>query len=158
MTGIFLCVPGRWETRILSSSSAVPTITATATRLWGICRAPTATPSAAPCARLRRRFPTATEKENLCFILPLRRYGEDDPRGEFGAQTKTRPPLGGYVGAETAVLREMGISYLNLREVFPAPETNAPSEYYADGLHPTDKGHALLADCIVNYLTDRGIV
>lgn len=113
------------------------------------------------CGAVRTLAQTLSDrygKENLCFILPLRRYGEDDPRGEFGAQTKTRPPLGGYVGAETAVLREMGISYLNLREVFPAPETNAPSEYYADGLHPTDKGHALLADCIVNYLTDRGIV
>lgn len=95
-------------------------------------------------------------KENLCFILPLWRYDEDNPHGEDGTQAKTRPSLKEYVRAEIAVLDALGVRYLNLREVFPVPPTKAPSEYYVDGLHPTDKGHELLAKCIVRYLIDNG--
>ena len=94
-------------------------------------------------------------KQNLCFILPLWRYDEDNPYGEDGAQPKTRPSLKEYVKSEIAILDSMGIKYLNLRDVFPVPTTKAPSEYYADGLHPTDKGHELLAECIVKYLVDN---
>ena len=96
-------------------------------------------------------------KQNLCFILPLWRYDEDNPRGEDGAQPKTRPSLKEYIKSETTVLDSMGVKYLNLRDVFPVSTTNSPSEYYADGLHPTDKGHELLADCIVKYLVDNNI-
>ena len=95
-------------------------------------------------------------KENLCFILPLWRYDEDNPHGEDGTQAKTRPSLKEYVRAEIAVLDALGVRYLNLRKVFPVPPTKAPSEYYVDGLHPTDKGHELLAKCIVRYLIDNG--
>lgn len=95
-------------------------------------------------------------KGNLCFLLPLWRYDEDNPRGEFGAQPAERPSLKEYVRAEAAVLRDMGIPYINLRDTFPAPETNAPSAYYADGLHPTDRGHRLLAECVMKYLTENG--
>jgi len=95
-------------------------------------------------------------KGNLCFILPLWRYDEDNPYGEDGTQAKARPSLKEYVRAEAAVLDALGVRYLNLRDVFPVPPTKAPSEYYVDGLHPTDKGHELLAKCIVRYLTDNG--
>lgn len=92
---------------------------------------------------------------NICFILPLHRYDEDNPRGEFGSQTKLRPSLKVYVDAEIAVLRDMGIPYLDLRDVFPYPEVNTPTEYFQDGLHPTDKGHELLAEHICAYIREK---
>ena len=66
-----------------------------------------------------------------------------------------RPSLKEYIKREIAVLDSIGVKYLNLRNVFPVPTTNTPSEYYVDGLHPTDKGHELLANCIVKYLIDN---
>ena len=93
--------------------------------------------------------------ENVCFILPLPRYDEDNPRGEAGLQTKLRPSLKVYVAAETAVLQEMGIPYLDLRGVFPCPETAAPAGYFQDGLHPNNEGHRLLAEHICAYVRQK---
>ena len=91
-------------------------------------------------------------KRNVCFILPLHRYDEDNPRGEFGSQTKLRPSLKEYVKAEIAVLDDMDVRYLDFRNAFPLPVTNTPTEYFQDGLHPTNKGHELLAALIADYV------
>lgn len=91
-------------------------------------------------------------KQNVCFILPLHRYDEDNPHGEFGAQTKLRPSLKDYVKAEIAVLEDMRVHYLDFRKAFPLPTTNTPTEYFQDGLHPTNKGHELLAELIADYV------
>lgn len=91
-------------------------------------------------------------KNNVCFILPLRRYDEDNPKGEDGTQPKARPSLKIYVEKEIAVLKNLGVKYLDLRDKFPAPTSKNPSEYYADGLHPNDKGHELIAEEIVKFL------
>ena len=94
-------------------------------------------------------------KRNVCFILPLHRYDEDNPRGEFGAQTKLRPSLKEYVKAEIAVLDDMGMRYLDFRDSFPIPTVNTPTEYFQDGLHPTNKGHELIADMISDYVRQK---
>ena len=94
-------------------------------------------------------------KRNVCFILPLHRYDEDNPRGEFGAQTKLRPSLKEYVKAEIAVLDDMGMRYLDFRDSFPTPAVNTPTEYFQDGLHPTNKGHELIADMISDYVRQK---
>lgn len=91
-------------------------------------------------------------KRNVCFILPLHRYDEDNLRGEFGSQTKLRPSLKEYVKAEIAVLDDMDVRYLDFRNAFPLPVTNTPAEYFQDGLHPTNKGHELLAALIADYI------
>lgn len=91
-------------------------------------------------------------KRNVCFILPLHRYDEDNPRGEFGSQTKLRPSLKEYVKAEIAVLEDIGVHYLDFRKTFPLPTANTPTEYFQDGLHPTNKGHELLAALITDYV------
>ncbi len=91
-------------------------------------------------------------KRNVCFILPLHRYDEDNPRGEFGLQTKLRPSLKEYVKAEIAVLDDMDVRYLDFRNAFPLPVTNTPTEYFQDGLHLTNKGHELLAVLIADYV------
>ena len=94
-------------------------------------------------------------KRNVCFILPLHRYDEDNPRGEFGAQTKLRPSLKEYVKAEIAVLDDMGMRYLDFRDSFPTPAVNTPTEFFQDGLHPTNKGHELIADMISDYVRQK---
>lgn len=94
-------------------------------------------------------------KRNVCFILPLHRYDEDNPRGEFGAQTKLRPSLKEYVKAEIAVLDDMSMRYLDFRDSFPTPAVNTPTEYFQDGLHPTNKGHELIADMISDYVRQK---
>lgn len=94
-------------------------------------------------------------KRNVCFILPLHRYDEDNPRGEFGAQTKLRPSLKEYVKVEIAVLDDMGMRYLDFRDSFPTPAVNTPTEYFQDGLHPTNKGHELIADMISDYVRQK---
>ena len=94
-------------------------------------------------------------KRNVCFILPLHRYDEDNPRGEFGAQTKLRPSLKEYVKAEIAVLDDLGMRYLDFRDSFPTPAVNTPTEYFQDGLHPTNKGHELIADMISDYVRQK---
>lgn len=94
-------------------------------------------------------------KRNVCFILPLHRYDEDNPRGEFGAQTKLRPSLKEYVKAEIAVLDDIGMRYLDFRDSFPTPAVNTPTEYFQDGLHPTNKGHELIADMISDYVRQK---
>lgn len=94
-------------------------------------------------------------KRNVCFILPLHRYDEDNPHGEFGAQTKLRPSLKEYVKAEIAVLDDMGMRYLDFRDSFPTPAVNTPTEYFQDGLHPTNKGHELIADMISDYVRQK---
>ncbi len=94
-------------------------------------------------------------KRNVFFILPLHRYDEDNPRGEFGSQPKLRPSLKEYVKAEIAVLDDMGVQFLDFRDSFPMPAANTPTEYFQDGLHPTNKGHELIADMISDYVCQK---
>ncbi len=90
-------------------------------------------------------------KDKICFIMPLHRYNENNPYGDGTAKTP-RPTLGEYVAAEIAVLNKRGVKYVDFRNDMPLPTVDTPTEYYQDGLHPTDKGHELLADLICNYI------
>ena len=93
-------------------------------------------------------------KENLCFILPLHRYDEENPYGE-GRKPVKGEPLSGYVSALRTTVEKWGIDYLDFEEEFPVPDTNTPSDILADGLHPNSKGHAILADKICAYLKNK---
>jgi lysophospholipase L1-like esterase len=89
--------------------------------------------------------------QKLCFILPLPTYGENGTRGN-GSKPEGSLPLKTYVDAEKKVLAFYGIAFLDLRPFFPVPEVAGPTELTVDGLHPNDKGHALLAHKIKEYL------
>jgi len=89
--------------------------------------------------------------ERLCFILPLPRYGEASLRGD-GSKPEGSLPLKAYVDAEKEILAHYGISALDLRPFFPVPEKAGATELTVDGLHPNDKGHALLAYKTKEYL------
>lgn len=89
-------------------------------------------------------------KDNVCFILPLHRYDEDNPFGE----SRERPTvsLKEYIRAEREVLDKLGVSYFDMYDILPTPQVNTPTELFQDGLHPTNKGHELIADRICEYI------
>ncbi len=89
-------------------------------------------------------------KDNVCFILPLHRYDEDNPFGE--SREKPTASLKEYIRAESEVLKKLGIAFFDLYDIFPTPQVNTPTELFQDGLHPTNKGHELIADRICEYI------
>ena len=93
-------------------------------------------------------------KENIVFILPLHRYGEDSHYGEFGEHS-FRPVFQEYVSAQREILEKRGIKYLDFNEYFPIPKTCQGDDLTVDGLHPNDKGHKLLASLICDYVKTR---
>ncbi len=86
--------------------------------------------------------------EQICFIIPLRRFDEDNPRGE-GFKKKDYLPLKGYIDLLIEILNKRQINYLDLRDRFGSPINNP---LLADGLHPCDAGYEILAQEIVKYI------
>lgn len=101
------------------------------------------------CELLLKRYGA----KKLCFILPLPCYGETGTRGN-GSKPEGSLPLKAYVDAEKEILAHDGIPSLDLRPFFPVPEVAGPTELTVDGLHPNDKGYALLAHKIKEYFEE----
>lgn len=96
-------------------------------------------------------------KEKICFILPARRFDENDLCG--GGRRKPTLPLKGYVDIIRSFCIVHGVDYIDLyNDGFPVPETDRGDEFTADGLHPNDKGHAFIAEKIKEYLAFRGLI
>lgn len=96
-------------------------------------------------------------KEKICFILPARRFDENDLCG--GGRRKPTLPLKGYVDIIRSFCILHGVDYIDLyNDGFPVPETDRGDEFTADGLHPNDKGHAFIAEKIKEYLAFRGLI
>ena len=91
------------------------------------------------------------KREQVTFILPLRRKGGDNPLGE-GNKEKPSLTLDGYTKIIIEVLDKHNVQYLDFRKEFGDPET---SPLIGDGLHPNDKGHELLAKLIVDYIKSK---
>lgn len=88
-------------------------------------------------------------KEKLRFVLPIKRYNYDKPASAKGH------PLADYVNKEKEVLDYYKIPYLDMfNDGIPAPDTEERSEYFADGLHPSDKGHEYIAEHLAKFLKD----
>lgn len=94
-------------------------------------------------------------KEKVCFILPLPRYDQENPLGE-GRKKRPGAPLCAYIDAEKIILGKFGLNYLDLSDSFPVPQVKTGDEFTADGIHPNDKGHALIASRLAEYLEERG--
>lgn len=93
-------------------------------------------------------------KDKLCFIMPLRRFHDDNPMGD-GSVTTARPVLAEFVNVEKQIAAQFGIDVLDIRDKFPLPTICTETEFFQDGLHPTNKGHQLLADLICNYIASK---
>ena len=102
---------------------------------------------------LIRKLLQTWRPDQITFILPLRRYKENVscPEGE----KKDNPGLEQYRLAIKQVCGFYGIVYVDFRDSFPIPQTNEPSRYYGDGLHPTDVGHSVIAQRIAIYIKNR---
>ena len=111
------------------------------------------------CGALRGLTEYLTDKfgrEKICFILPLHRYDENNEYGD-GYPNSKRPILQVYKDQIARCAESFGIDRLSLDKEFPEPKT-IPSELTADGLHPNDKGHAILAEHLKLYLKNKGVV
>ena len=93
-------------------------------------------------------------KNKVHFILPLPRYNQDNVRGE-GLKTTALYPLSEYIETEKKILKDRGIPYIDLSDLFSVPKTNTGDALTVDGLHPNDAGHALIAAKICAYITLR---
>lgn len=94
-------------------------------------------------------------KNKLCFILPIPRYDQDNPYGD-GSKDEPMAPMSTYIQAQREVLDYYGVEYLDLADKFYIPSAPVYDELFADGLHPNNVGHKLLADCLVEYLQKKG--
>ena len=102
--------------------------------------------------RLIKRLTELYGKDKICFILPLRRFEEEDLYGQ-GNRKEPTLNLKGYVDIIRAKCEKAGIDYIDLyKNGIPKPVTDKGDEYTADGLHPNDKGHLFIAEKIKNYL------
>lgn len=95
-------------------------------------------------------------KNNLCFILPIPRFDQDNPYGD-GSKDEPIAPMSAYVKAEKEVLAYYGVEYLDLSDKFYIPTTQQDDgDLYKDGLHPNAKGHRFLAEYLIKYLAEKG--
>ena len=88
------------------------------------------------------------KKEQIIFIPPLYRLNEEDTRGEGGKPLGSKT-LQEYRDAMIEVLKHYDIKVLDLKDKIGKPENNP---LIADGLHPNDAGHHLLAELISEYI------
>jgi lysophospholipase L1-like esterase len=95
------------------------------------------------------------KKEQICFILPTYRHDESNPHGDGSLYFLEKKPLERYRMAISEVCSKFGIDTLRI-ESLPKPLDNKPNEYYADGLHPTTKGHRLIGKEVASYLRKKG--
>lgn len=95
--------------------------------------------------------------DKLCFITPLHRFNEDDPKGENGIKPQPVAPLSEYV----EIIREVAAYYcvpildLYAENFLPIPTSDEGGEYTSDGLHPNANGHLRLAERIAKYFVDE---
>ena len=96
-------------------------------------------------------------KDKICFILPIPRFDQNNPYGD-GSKDEAGVSLQEYIKAEIKTLDFYGLEYLDLSDKFYIPNTQQDDgNLYADGLHPNAKGHRFLADCLIEYLTKKGL-
>ncbi len=93
---------------------------------------------------LKELYPNA----KIAFLTPLRRQGDESPATESGK------PLLDYCRIIEKKGQEYEIPVLNLYEALPInPNLELDrTEYTSDGLHLNDKGHELLAECVLEFL------
>ncbi len=100
--------------------------------------------------KLKNDFPNAQK----VVITPLRRANEDDPLGDHVREFATAP-LPVYVAIVKAAAKAYGYPVLDLYNLFETDEELRETfRRSADGLHPDDFGHAVLAKKIVLFLQE----
>lgn len=88
------------------------------------------------------------KREQIIFILPLYRKGEENPYGE-GLKANPTLPLQGYRDIMSKILKSYNIEIFDIKDLVGKP---GESDLFGDGLHPNDKGHLKIANLIVDYI------
>lgn len=83
-------------------------------------------------------------KAKIIFMTPLHRLNEEHPSALTGKN------LEDYVKAIREICKKRGIAVIDLFEINPLDPADA--ELVPDGLHPSDKGHSIMADVIAAEL------
>ena len=105
---------------------------------------------------LRVLIESLQEKYNqakIIFILPLGMKDDNKLCGK--GSIKCNASLSDYVNIMRTVLNYYAIPYIDLFHKLPVPEKEDGNEYFADVVHPNDKGHQWLADRIVEFLSKK---
>lgn len=91
-------------------------------------------------------------REKVKFVLPIRRFDEEDLYGQ-GRRRLPTLNLKGYVDIIVTACNKYKIDYIDLYNGgIPKPETDKGDAFTVDGLHPNDKGHLFIAEKIKEYL------
>ena len=91
-------------------------------------------------------------QDNVFFVTPLRRKNDENPLGE-GKKSLPGAPLREYVSAIRETVTDFGFHIVDLfAESRLNPNLPENEKYFADGLHPTDDGHKLLADILAEAI------
>lgn len=91
-------------------------------------------------------------KDKVVVLYPLRRWNEDNPRGD-GCKPADVQRLVGYYAAEKAITEEFGVKSIDLwNEKTLNPNLPEGKNNFVDGLHPNDDGHRILGEKIAQAL------
>ena len=90
------------------------------------------------------------KKEQIVFIVPLYREDEDIPlnRSEDGGPGRV---LQEYRDALIEIVKSFDIKLFDIKDIIGKGENNP---LLADGLHPNDEGHHLIAKLISDYVME----
>lgn len=91
------------------------------------------------------------KKEQITFILPLHRMGENNVYGNGEKETPSLT-LDGYVSIIKDIVSKNEIDILDVREEMGGGICNP---LLRDGLHPNDLGHRKLAELICDYIKNK---
>ena len=110
------------------------------------------------CGAMRHLLRRAIEKypeARIVVLTPLHRTSECVTVNEIGLPTQ---PLKDFVNAEIEIAKEFSVPVLDLWSVSGIqPRIQAQCKVFsADGLHPNDRGHERIADCLIRFLETLG--
>lgn len=88
------------------------------------------------------------QKDKITFIIPIYRLNEDNIYGD-GSKKEPCHPLAIYRQAMVEELNKYQINILDIKDIIGKAENNP---LLADGLHPNNAGHKLIAELICNYI------
>lgn len=96
-------------------------------------------------------------KGKMCFMLPLRRYGDENVCGEGN-----KPAMGtlkDYVEMIKNIAIKYGIDYIDLyNDGIVKPLVYTGDDMTIDGVHPNDKGHLIVANKVCEYIMLKKIM
>ena len=99
--------------------------------------------------KLKNKYPNG----EIVLITPLHRLSENDAVNEWGYPVKKT--LAEVVAAEKETAKKFSVSVIDLygeRDLYREKDENGNAFFVADGLHPNDEGHRLIAEIIYRFL------